>query len=131
MDTAWGEFTGHCDDQSSERLLRFYEAEQRVKRARAARSCASRLSIRRSRHRLSLLELRHGVDAYTVRDALKLAHQLSTDEPGLVDVTLTITPEEDARATSRPPEESTVEDVGAHAPPVVVSRNSITRRSPT
>lgn len=119
QDQAWQEFSGHMDDQSSERLLRFYEAEQRVERARAARRCASRLAIRRSRHRLSLLELRHGVDAYTVRDALELAHQLSSeDSTPFVEKALTITPVEAGRSVAVPPDEFTVDDVGANAPPV-------------
>jgi len=126
---AWQEFSGHCDKHSHERLLEFYEVESRLLRARAARQCASRLAMRRSRHRLSLLELRHGVDAYTVRDVVELAHQLSTDAP-LVDQVLTITPVEEGRVRARPPDEFTVDEVGANAPPVGVCHKSTNTRRP-
>lgn len=131
QDQAWQEFSGHMDDQSPERLLRFYEAEQKVEKARSARRCASRLAIRRSRHRLSLLELRHGVDAYSVRDALELTHQLSTDDAPLVDQALTITPVEEYGLSAVPPDEFSFDGVGANAPPVegcLTLTNS--RRSP-
>lgn len=132
MDTAWQDFTGHCDEHSPSRLVTFYEAERKVEQVRAARHCASRLAMRRTRHRLSLLELRHGVDAYTLRDALRVAHELSTDESSNVDELLTIAPVEEGRVCSRPPDEFTVDEVGANAPPVGVCRNSTNfRRPPT
>jgi hypothetical protein len=67
---------------------------------------------------LSLLELRHGVDAYSLRDALRVAHGLSSDESTNVDELLTISPVEEGRVCSRPPDEITVDEVGANAPPV-------------
>jgi len=133
MDEAMNEFTGSWEGaRKPELMLRVYEAQEKQERARAARRCASKLAIRRSRHRLSLLELRHGVDAYTVRDAVELAHQLSSeDSTPFVEQALTITPVEEGRVCSRPPDEFTVDEVGANAPPVAVCHNSSNyRRSP-
>jgi len=132
-DQAWQTFTIPPDrTRMSEYLVNFYEAERRLRRAGVARQCATSLAIRRSRHRLSLLELRHGVDAYTLRDALRVAHELSTDESSNVDELLTISPVEEDRVSARPPDESTVDEVGANAPPVGVCRNSTNfRRPPT
>lgn len=132
MDRAWQQFTGTTDRANLDRyLVNFYAAEQKWQAIQRARQCASRLAMRRSRHRLSLLELRHGVDAYSLRDALRVAHELSTDEGPVVEQVLTIAPVEEGRVCSRPPDEITVDEVGANAPPVGVCRNSRNyRRSP-
>lgn len=111
-------------------LIEWNKAVEDVQRLRAVRRCYSRLNTRNARRRLSLLELRHGVDAYAVRDALDLAHQLSATEPGAVDRVLTVTPVEEGRVCSRPPDEFTVDEVGANAPPVGVCRKSTNTRRP-
>lgn len=110
-------------------LIAWNEAVEEVQRLRAVRRCFSRVNTRNARRRLSLLELRHGVDAYTLRNAEKLAHALSTLDSVELDERPTSRLDEEVRLLGRPVEEVNVDEVGANAPPVGVCRNSNTWRS--
>lgn len=66
--------------ETMSQLMSDYENKcLRVRRIRTMRRCVSLLSIRQTRHRLSLVELRHGVDAYTLRKSELLNEWLSSD----------------------------------------------------
>lgn len=101
-----------------------------VQKLRVMRKTASLCAIRRSRHRLSLVELRHNVDAYTLHDGQLLNDQLSIDDlptdlndirPGYDDTEQRCSVELD---------EVTLDDVGANAPPSTHDRHSHTGGSP-
>lgn len=124
-------FTSTLDRANLDRyLVDYYAAIEEVRRLRVVRRCVSTLSARRSRHLLSLLELRHGLDAHSVRDYSQLVHQLANGE-STTSTEIHVSPLEEHVPTVRPPDEVSLDDVGANAPPVGVCLNSITRRSPT
>lgn len=129
-DQARETFTSTTDRENLTRyLIDWNEAVEEVQRLREVRRCFSRVNIRNGRRRLSLLELRHGVDAYTLRNAEKLAHDLSTLDSVELDERATLRLDEEVRLLGRPVEEINVDEVGANAPPVGVCRNSTTWRS--
>lgn len=124
-------FTSTLDRANLDRyLLDYYAALEEVRSLRAARRCVSTIAMRRSRHLLSLLELRHGIDAHTVRNYSRVVHELANGE-STTSTEIHVSPLEDHVPIVRPPDEVSLDDVGANAPPVGVCRNSITRRSPT
>lgn len=106
---------------------RWSTAIRNVQRARAMRCVATQVTVRRSRHALSLCELRTGVDAYsTYRNTppgscADLANDDSTDRDRLAENDLDMIEEPHTFALS--PDDFSLDEAGAHAPP------STTRRS--
>lgn len=124
-------FTSTLDRANLSRyLVEYHAAIEEAQRLRAARRCVSTLAIRRSRHQLSLLELRHGLDAHALRTLSLVLHELANGESS-TSTEIHLSPLEDDAPTVRPPDAVSLDDIGANAPPVEGSRRSITRRSPT
>jgi len=91
-------------------------AIRHVRRARRMRTAATRCAIANARHRLSLLELRHGVNAYALRESAHALRQLGIyDDATHREVT---TSRIEPTATPRPLSDlCTVHDRGPNAPP--------------
>jgi len=124
-------FTSTLDRANLSRyLVDYHAAIEETQRLRAARRCVSTLAIRRSRHQLSLLELRHGLNAHALRTLSQVLHELANGESS-TSTEIHLSPLEDHAPTVCPPDAVSLDDIGANAPPVESSRHSITRRSPT
>lgn len=130
-DQAREAFTSPLDRGSLDRyLVEYHAAIQEVQRLRTARRCVSTLDVRRSRHQLSLLELRHGLNAHALRTLSQVLHELANGESS-TSTEIHLSTFEDLAPTVRPPDAVSLDDIGANAPPVGSSPRSITRRSPT
>jgi len=104
----------------------YNSATRHLVRARRMRTAATRCSIANARHRLSLLELRHGVDAYALRDSVRAVRELgSLNDTTHREVT---TSRIEPTATPRPLSDlCAVHDRGPNAPPtslVTTSNNN-------
>lgn len=128
-DNAYRAFVSTTDrrpETMSALLDAYNERVRTVQRLRAQRKTANLCALRRTRHRLSLVEQRRGLDAYELRNG-----QLLTDLLSLDDTTTThddIRPDYDdtEQRSSVLLDEVTVDDVGAHAPPRPLDRHSHT-----
>lgn len=89
-----------------------------VQRARRMRITATRCAIARARRELALLELRHGVDAYALREAYAATRELSTLDVTTCREVVRVSPIEAASQPSTLLDLVTVHDRGPNAPPI-------------
>lgn len=82
------------------------------------RITATRCAIARARRELALLELRHGVDAYALREAHAATRELSTLDVTPCRQVVRVSPIEAASQPSTLLDLVTVHDRGPNAPPV-------------
>lgn len=121
MDRLWDEFarTANADVQT-----RWDVARRNYARAGRMREAASRVAIRRARHSLSLAELRTGLNAYAAYKKLppsqggRDSHDLANDQLREERASALATVEAEVARSLDAPDSFTVDDVGAHAPPV-------------